>query len=159
MQKPFRIPRPRIRIDRDRPSSPRLPLGRKVERPEELRHGEEEVALGEVDAGADAAAGAVAVVVALFEVGRGGVVRGEEGAVGVAGRVEGVGVRVAGGVVVEGPDVQDDGAAFGDAHAFDRVVWSQISLAKIREKLVFAEVRLGWARERDEERPFSYPHS
>lgn len=58
-----------------------------------------------MDAGIDAPAGAVAVMIALLKVGGGGVVGREEGAVGVAGGVEEVGIRVAVGVEMGGPDV------------------------------------------------------
>ncbi len=98
-------------------------LDREVKRPEQLRNAEKEVAFGKVDAGADAPAGAVAVVVALVPLaGRG--VGGGEGGVGFEALGDEVlGVLPGGGVVVHGPDVEDDGGAFGQEHAVDFAVW------------------------------------
>lgn len=76
-----------------------------------------------MDAGTDAAAGAVAEVVAVAEVGGDGVVGcGEEFVVEVGGG-KGVGLGEDGGVVVDAPDVEDDGGVFGDEEVVDCVVW------------------------------------
>lgn len=95
--------------------------------PQQLDRRDPQVPFREVDAGTDAAAGAVAEVVALVSLlggGGGGGVDGREGGeVGVARGVEVGGVLPAGGVVVEGPDVEDDGGVFGEAHAVDVVIW------------------------------------
>ena len=66
-----------------------------------------------MDARAQAAARAVPVVVAGVVVGGGGELRGEGGDVGVVVWFEGVRVWEAGGVVVQAPAVDDDGATFG----------------------------------------------
>lgn len=76
-----------------------------------------------MDARADAAAGAVAEVVAVLEGGGGGVLGCEEGAAGEAVRVEGVGAGEAGRVVVDTPDVEEYSCAFRDGHAVDGVVF------------------------------------
>ena len=75
-----------------------------------------------MDAGTDAATGAVAEMVAVAGLFGGGIDGREGGVVGVAGGVEGGGVSPAGGVVVEGPDVEDDGGIFGEMHAVDVVI-------------------------------------
>jgi len=79
-----------------------------------------------VDAGADASAAAVAVVVALSVVGAGGEFRGEGCAPGVVVRVEGVRVGEADGVVVEAPGVDDYEGALGEEVAVDPVVWKRV---------------------------------
>ena len=91
----------------------RLLVPRKVEPPQQLGRRDPQVALREVNAGADAATGAVAEMVAVIAVFGGGVDRRQGRVVGVAGGVELGGVVPAGGVVVEGPDVEDDGGVFG----------------------------------------------
>lgn len=123
MQESVRIARPRVHIHRDRPAPP-VSFGGEIKGPEELGDGEEQVALGEMDARTEASPRAIAIVIALVKVRRGGVVRREPRTAGVAFGVEGVGVRVALGIVMETPDVEDDGAPFWDAHALDRIIYN-----------------------------------
>ena len=151
MQEPVRIARLRVRIHGDRYIPP-VHFWGEIKSPEELRHGEEQVALGEMDAGTDPPSGAVAVMVSLFEVGRGGVVGREQRAAGVALGLEDVGAWVAVGIVMESPHVQNDRAVFGDAHAFDRVFYRGVVSKGVTEAQL-----CGLAPERDG--AFSYPHS
>ena len=95
--------------------------GLKLERPQQLRDGEEHVSLRQVDAGTDAATDAVAVVVAGFPF-AGRIFGGESRVVGVAIWVEGCGVGNEVGVEVHAPGVDDDDGAFGEEFAVDPVV-------------------------------------
>ena len=97
-----------------------------VERPQQLGDAEEHVALREVDARADAAAGAVAVVVAPLGVAC-RVLGRECGVRGIAVRVEGFRVLVADGIHVQAPRVEDHDGAFGQELAVDPVICSRVS--------------------------------
>ena len=92
------------------------------EPPQQLGGRNPQVALREMDAGADAATGTVAEMVAVEGFLGGGVDGRERGVAGVAGGFEGGRILPAGGVVVEGPDVEDDGGIFGEVHAVDVVI-------------------------------------
>lgn len=93
-----------------------------VEPPQQLRRRDEEVAFRQVDAGTDAAAGAVAEVVALVRFFRGRVDGGEGGEIVVALGDEALGARPAVFVVVQCPDVEDDGRVFGEMHSIHVVI-------------------------------------
>lgn len=93
-----------------------------VEPPEQLGRRDEEVAFGQMDAGAYAATGPVAEMVALVRFLRGGVDGGEGGEVGVALGHEVLGAGPSVCVVVEGPDVEDDGGAFREVHSVHVVI-------------------------------------
>lgn len=96
-----------------------------VKGPEQLRNADEQIALGQMDAGADASPGSVAVVVALVPLpGRG--VHGRKGWIGFESLgYEMLGVLPRSLIMVHGPDVQHDGGAFGKEHAVDPVICEQ----------------------------------
>lgn len=94
------IEEPIVRLDRRAVCSD---LGLDVEGPEHASHVDVQRVLGDMAAGTDAAAGAVAVVVARVRVGRVEVVRGVLWVLKVALGLEGVGFGVDVGVVVDGP--------------------------------------------------------
>lgn len=94
------IEEPIVRLDRLAVCSN---LGLDVEGPEHASQVDVQRVLGDMAAGADAAASAVSVVVARVGVGRVEVVRGMLWVLEVALGLEGVGFRVDVGVVVDGP--------------------------------------------------------
>lgn len=77
-----------------------------------------------MDAGADAATRAIAVVVAVLLVGGGSVVGRKKSSTSVAFRVKDVRVRYTDGIMVETPHVQNNGGILGDNHAIDNIVYT-----------------------------------
>ncbi len=76
-----------------------------------------------MDARANTAASAVAVVVSFFGVCKSSVLGSEERPAQVVVGIEDVRVGEAFWVVVQSPYVQKDGTSFGDVHTVDSVIW------------------------------------
>ena len=142
-QEPLTVPRHIVDVrldDLPLPIHPRL----EVKRPHQLRDREEQVALRDVDARAQAPAGAVRVVVARLVVGRRREFGREGGLAFVMVWVEDVRVRVSGSVVVEAVDVDEDDRAFWEELAVDPVICKgRCLLAVERKKELWAETYAG----------------
>ena len=98
-----------------------------VKPPQQLRRRDEKVAFRQMDAGTDATAGPVAEMVALVWFFGGRVDGGESGETVVALGDEALGDEALGAcpsifVVVECPDVEDDGRVFGEMHSIHVVI-------------------------------------
>lgn len=96
-----------------------------VKPPQEFGNGDEEVSLGEVDSGAETAAAAVGVVIALLVVGRCGVFGRRLRAGRISLRVEGVGIGESDGVEMKAPDVDKDHGAFGKEFSVNPIICSR----------------------------------
>ena len=81
-----------------------------------------------MDARANAAPGAVTVVVSIFKVSRSSVLGRQESAAFVAVRIEDIGVGKAEGIVMKAPYVQNDSASFRDEDIVDGVIWTGVSV-------------------------------
>lgn len=115
IQKPVRVSLRGGNVDRDGISGDTyLMLNAKA--PKQLRDGNEERSLRQVDAWADATAHPVSPVVALCMVPCVGIHRCKLCLAGIPRRVEVVGLGVAFGIVMDAPDVQHDSRAHGDAY-------------------------------------------
>jgi len=122
-QKTFRVRSSRICVDRHILS--RLVYRwQYVECPEQFRHGQEQIALSEVDAGAESAAGTIAIMVSVF-VCAVGELRCKFGASSEMVRIEHFRIFVLGGVVLHSPGVDDHSCALGYQVAIDPVILSQ----------------------------------
>lgn len=108
----------RARLQRKHLSSLGVNGLREIKRPQQLRRDAPQVALGEMNAGTDASASAVVVVVLRRPVGAPGVVVGELGVVHVAVGVEFFRVGVDSIHVVDGLDGDEKSGVFGDEHSF-----------------------------------------
>lgn len=94
-----------INIQRDYYAALAVPFFRERKGPQQLGDGQEKVTFCQVDAWANAAASTVAVVISIFEVGRGSVLGSKESAAFVAVGIEDVRTGEACWVVVQSPYV------------------------------------------------------
>lgn len=93
-----------------------------IKPPQQLRRRDEKVTFRQMDAGTDAAAGPVAEMVALVWFLGGRVDRSEGGEIVVALGDEALGACPSAFVVVECPDVENDGRVFGEMHPIHVVI-------------------------------------
>ena len=81
-----------------------------------------------MDARANAAPGAVSVVVSIFKVSRNSVLGRQESAAFIPVRIEDIGAGKAEGIVMKAPYVQNYSASFRNEHIVAGVIWTGVSV-------------------------------